>query len=107
MDVLINNAGIDAKALGADDGMRGALDITAEQFRGVFDVNVVGPLLLVQLLAAQPPRRAWQGRQHLVTGRFIVGCATDRPRCRLYGVEGRARTWSRSSSRRSLRAPTA
>ena len=31
---------------------RGALDITAEQFRAVIDVNVVGPLLLVQLLAA-------------------------------------------------------
>jgi NAD(P)-dependent dehydrogenase (short-subunit alcohol dehydrogenase family) len=60
VDLLINNAGIDAKALGADDAMRGALDITAEQFRGVFDVNVVGPLLLVQQLAAN--LRAMHGK---------------------------------------------
>ena len=51
VNLLINNAGIDAKALGADDAMRGALDITAEQFLGVINVNVVGPLRLVQLLA--------------------------------------------------------
>ncbi len=51
VDVLINNAGIDATALGADDGARGALDITTEQFLAVINVNVVGPLRLVQLLA--------------------------------------------------------
>ena len=32
VDLLYNNAGIDAKAVGADDGARGALDITTEQF---------------------------------------------------------------------------
>ena len=51
VDVLINNAGIDARALGADDGSRGPLDITAEQFLSVINVNVVGPMRLVQLLA--------------------------------------------------------
>ncbi|HEY7627631.1 MAG TPA: SDR family oxidoreductase [Ilumatobacteraceae bacterium] len=51
VDVLINNAGIDARALGADDAARGALAITAEQYLGVINVNVVGPLRMVQLLA--------------------------------------------------------
>ena len=51
VDLLYNNAGIDAKAVGADDGARGALDITTEQFLAVINVNVVGPLRLVQLLA--------------------------------------------------------
>jgi NAD(P)-dependent dehydrogenase (short-subunit alcohol dehydrogenase family) len=52
VDLLYNNAGIDARAIGAEDGLRGALDITAEQFLGVMNVNVVAPLRLVQLLAA-------------------------------------------------------
>jgi NAD(P)-dependent dehydrogenase (short-subunit alcohol dehydrogenase family) len=51
VDVLINNAGIDARAVGADDDARGALDITAEQFLAVFSVNLVGPMRLVQCLA--------------------------------------------------------
>ncbi len=51
VDVLINNAGIDARAVGADDGARGALDITADQYLAVINVNVVGPMRLVQLLA--------------------------------------------------------
>ena len=51
VDVVINNAGIDARAVGADDDARGALDVTAEQYLAVMTVNVVGPLRLVQLLA--------------------------------------------------------
>ena len=50
VDVLYNNAGIDARAVGAADGARGALDITEEQFRAVMEVNVLGPLLMVQAL---------------------------------------------------------
>ena len=52
VDVLYNNAGIDARAVGAQDGARGALEITEAQFRSVMDVNVVGPLLMVQALAS-------------------------------------------------------
>ncbi len=73
VSLLINNAGIDAKALGADDAMRGALDITPDQFRGVFDVNVVGPLLLVQHLAAN--LRAAHGKVANISsqvGSFVV-----------------------------------
>jgi len=51
VDVLFNNAGIDARAVGATDGERGALDITEEQFRAVLDVNTLGPWLMVKALA--------------------------------------------------------
>jgi NAD(P)-dependent dehydrogenase (short-subunit alcohol dehydrogenase family) len=51
VDVLFNNAGIDATAVGADDDARGALDLTEAQFRSVIDVNLLGPLLMVQALA--------------------------------------------------------
>jgi NAD(P)-dependent dehydrogenase (short-subunit alcohol dehydrogenase family) len=52
VDVLYNNAGIDARAVGADERARGALDLTEKQFRSVMDVNVLGPMLMVQALAA-------------------------------------------------------
>jgi NAD(P)-dependent dehydrogenase (short-subunit alcohol dehydrogenase family) len=51
VDVLYNNAGIDARAVGAEDGARGALDLTEDQFRSVMDVNVLGPMLMVKALA--------------------------------------------------------
>ena len=51
VDVLYNNAGIDARAVGAEDGARGALDLTEQQFRSVLDVNVLGPWLMVKALA--------------------------------------------------------
>lgn len=60
VDLLYNNAGIDARAAGAADGARGALDLTAEQFEAVMNVNVVGPMLLVQALARN--LRAAQGK---------------------------------------------
>ena len=51
VDVLYNNAGIDARAVGAEDGARGALDLTEAQFRTVMDVNVLGPWLMLKALA--------------------------------------------------------
>lgn len=60
VDVLVNNAGIDAREMGADDGARGALVVTRDQFIGVVNVNVVGPLQLVQLMA--PNLRAAKGK---------------------------------------------
>jgi NAD(P)-dependent dehydrogenase (short-subunit alcohol dehydrogenase family) len=50
VDVLINNAGLDARAFGVADGARGPLDISRGNFLGVLAVNVVGPLRMVQLL---------------------------------------------------------
>jgi NAD(P)-dependent dehydrogenase (short-subunit alcohol dehydrogenase family) len=51
VDVLYNNAGIDARAVGAAEDARGALDLTEAQFRSVMDVNVLGPMLMVKSLA--------------------------------------------------------
>lgn len=50
--LLYNNAGIDARAVGAEEDTRSALDLTEAQFRSVMDVNVIGPFLLVKALAA-------------------------------------------------------
>jgi NAD(P)-dependent dehydrogenase (short-subunit alcohol dehydrogenase family) len=52
VDLLYNNAGIDARAVGAAESARGALDLTEAQFRSVMDVNVLGPMLMVQAVAA-------------------------------------------------------
>jgi NAD(P)-dependent dehydrogenase (short-subunit alcohol dehydrogenase family) len=49
--VLINNAGIDGRAVGAGDGHREALTISAETFQAVLQVNTVAPLMLAQGLA--------------------------------------------------------
>ncbi len=51
LDVLVNCAGVDARAFGADDSNRGALTITGEHFEAVMRINVTGPLLLVEGLA--------------------------------------------------------
>jgi NAD(P)-dependent dehydrogenase (short-subunit alcohol dehydrogenase family) len=51
IDVLINNAGIDGRNVGATDGHREALTISSSAFTAVMKVNVNGPLLLTQLLA--------------------------------------------------------
>jgi NAD(P)-dependent dehydrogenase (short-subunit alcohol dehydrogenase family) len=50
VDVLINNAGIDARNLGADDANRDVLTQTAEHFLGQMRVNAVGPMLLARAL---------------------------------------------------------
>ena len=50
VDTVINCAGVDARAFGADDTNRGALTISAEHFEAVMRVNVTGPLLLVERL---------------------------------------------------------
>ena len=52
VDLLYNNAGIDARAVGASETARGALDLTEAQFRSVMDINVLGPMLMVQALAS-------------------------------------------------------
>ena len=51
VDLLFNNAGIDARAVGAEEGARSALELSEAQFRSVMDVNVMGPFLLVKALA--------------------------------------------------------
>lgn len=53
IDVLINNAGIDARAVGAEADARGPLDLSREHFLAVVDVNAAGPLLVVRALLPQ------------------------------------------------------
>jgi NAD(P)-dependent dehydrogenase (short-subunit alcohol dehydrogenase family) len=48
VDVLINNAGIDARNLGAADDERDVLAQPVDHFLGEITVNTVGPLLLVR-----------------------------------------------------------
>jgi NAD(P)-dependent dehydrogenase (short-subunit alcohol dehydrogenase family) len=57
LDIVYNGAGIDARAAGATEANRSALELTAAQFDQVMRVNVTGPMLVVQALA-EPLRRA-------------------------------------------------
>ena len=50
VDVLVNNAGIDARTLGAADGDRDVLVQPVEHFMGEISVNTWGPLALVRAL---------------------------------------------------------
>jgi NAD(P)-dependent dehydrogenase (short-subunit alcohol dehydrogenase family) len=61
IDVLVNNAGIDARSLGATDAERNVFDQTPEQFMGQIRVNALGPLLLSRALVANL-RRSDRGR---------------------------------------------
>jgi NAD(P)-dependent dehydrogenase (short-subunit alcohol dehydrogenase family) len=57
VDVLINNAGVDARALGVPDTERDVLQLGVEPFLGEFRVNALGPMLLTRALLA-PLRNA-------------------------------------------------
>ena len=57
LDVLINNAGVDARALGVPDEERDVLQLSAEDFLGELRVNALGPMLLTRALLA-PLRKA-------------------------------------------------
>jgi NAD(P)-dependent dehydrogenase (short-subunit alcohol dehydrogenase family) len=52
LDVLINNAGVDGRALGVPDEERDVLQMGAEDFLGEFRVNALGPMLLTRALLA-------------------------------------------------------
>lgn len=53
IDVLINCAGVDARAFDAADEARGPFDVGAQAFNAVFDVNVTGPMTLTKALLPQ------------------------------------------------------
>jgi NAD(P)-dependent dehydrogenase (short-subunit alcohol dehydrogenase family) len=57
LDVLINNAGIDGRALGVPDDQRDVLQLSAEHFLDEIRVNALGPMLLSRQLV-EPLRRA-------------------------------------------------
>lgn len=48
LDVLINSAGIDARALGAHENDRGPFDLDAQTFAKVTQVNAIGPMVLTR-----------------------------------------------------------
>ncbi len=50
IDLLINNAGLDGRAVGAEVGGRGPLELSREAFLAQVDVNAVGPLLVTRAL---------------------------------------------------------
>lgn len=58
IDVLINNAGINAKAVGGSANGRGPLEIGRAQFLSVMDINAAAPMMvtraLLPLLRAAP-----------------------------------------------------
>ncbi|MCP4226606.1 MAG: SDR family NAD(P)-dependent oxidoreductase [Actinomycetia bacterium] len=51
IDVLINNAGINAEAVGAGASARGTMDMGRDHFLAVMDVNAAGPMLVTQACA--------------------------------------------------------
>jgi NAD(P)-dependent dehydrogenase (short-subunit alcohol dehydrogenase family) len=53
IDVLINAAGIDARALGAAPDQRGPFEIDVEHFMGEVRVNAAGPMLITRALLPQ------------------------------------------------------
>ncbi len=53
IDVLINNAGIDARAVGAAPDRRDPLVTTRLELMTVMDVNVAGPMVVTQALLPQ------------------------------------------------------
>lgn len=48
IDVLINNAGINATAVGAGVDTRGTMDLGREHFLSVMDINAAGPMLVTR-----------------------------------------------------------
>jgi NAD(P)-dependent dehydrogenase (short-subunit alcohol dehydrogenase family) len=53
VDVLINAAGIDARALGAAPDQRGPFEIDVEHFLAEVRVNAAGPMLVTRALLPQ------------------------------------------------------
>ena len=70
LDVLYNNAGIDARVLGVPDGDRDVLQLGAEEFLHEIRVNALGPMLLSRALL-EPLRKA--DRPRIVNVSSMVG----------------------------------
>lgn len=48
VDILINNAGINATAVGASESTRGSMELGRDHFLAVMDVNTAGPMLVTR-----------------------------------------------------------
>ena len=58
LDVLINNAGVDGRALGVPDDERDVLQLSAEHVLDEIRINAIGPMLLSRALLAGLRRSA-------------------------------------------------
>ncbi|GAB3808362.1 SDR family oxidoreductase [Humibacter antri] len=75
VDVLINAAGVDARAFGAASDQRGPFDLSATHFLAEVEVNAVGPMLTIRAFREQ---LIASGRGRIVnlssrTGSMVVG----------------------------------
>jgi NAD(P)-dependent dehydrogenase (short-subunit alcohol dehydrogenase family) len=70
LDVLVNNAGIDARVLGVPDDQRDVLQLSAEHVLDEFRVNALGPVLVTRALL-DPLRKA--SRPRIVNMSSTVG----------------------------------
>ena len=61
LDVLVNNAGVDARAFGVQDGERDVLQLDGDVFLAEIRINALGPMLLTRALL-EPMRRAERAR---------------------------------------------
>ena len=80
VDVLYNNAGLDARAFGVPDGERDVLTLSATHFEQEMRVNAVGPMLLARALLGAL-RRAQHARIVNVSsqiGSMVVSAAMGR-----------------------------
>lgn len=50
LDLLVNNAGVNAQAFGADPAKSGVLDLDPAHFTAQMDVNAIGPMLVTRAL---------------------------------------------------------
>ena len=80
VDVLVNNAGLDARNFGVPDGERDVLQLSGEHFLDEVRVNALGPLLLTRALLGRL-RLAYRPRIVNVTSQvasMVVAATTGR-----------------------------
>ena len=80
IDVLVNNAGLDARNFGVADGERDVLQLSGEHFLDEVRVNALGPLLLTRALLGRL-RLAYRPRIVNVTSQvasMVVAATTGR-----------------------------
>ena len=70
VDVLVNNAGVDARSFGVPDDERDVLQLDGDVFLAEIGVNTLGPMLLARALL-EPMRRA--ERPRIVNMSSMVG----------------------------------
>lgn len=85
LDMVINCAGIDARALGATDRPRGPFDLDGQTFTGVIAVNVTGPMIVnretLPLLRSGIDAKVVNVSSQLGSMNFAAGAGSDTSYC--------------------------